>query len=342
MTRVAEALHIPPSLFVDNPKCKQFEFEPADAIFLLNAGFGWPKPDLRLWLDDGVGELDLGSAADVYGVSAAYQIRTQSTEASVVSRHGIQFVPREQVQRSAVTSEVGVPGAAHRSEGTRQFAYIAAIEDLARRQDVWTARFTAKRLEIRTPLRIEGDSVPIRVMLAPFFIGCAALGLLLWLRRRILSQGPIGLELKIPPLALVVIVAALMWCTRSATPDFDLPFSSDLMVPAALAILGALTCLAGVVAFRRARTTVNPLQPNTTSSLVVSGIYRYTRNPMYLGFLLLLMAWALALSNLPAIVLLPVFVLYMNRCQIMPEERMLTSRFEQDYARYRAKVRRWL
>ena len=340
--RVAEALHIPPSPFVENPKCRQFEIGPADGIFLLNAGFHWPKPRLRVWLYDGVGELDLGSAADVYGVSAAYQIHTQSTAASVVSSHGIQFVPREQVHTSPLTPQEGVPGVALRSEGTRQFAYVAAVEDLARHQDAWTARFAAKRLEIRTPLRIEGDSWSIRVVLAPLFIGCATLAFLFWLKRAVQTQRQTGLELKVPPVALAVIAAALMWCARSATPDFDFPFPSNLMFPVGLALLGALTCLGGVVAFRRAKTTVNPMKPDTTSSLVVSGIYRYTRNPMYLGFLLLLMAWAAALSNVLALVSLLAFVLYMNRFQIVPEERMLASRFAQDYAEYRARVRRWL
>jgi protein-S-isoprenylcysteine O-methyltransferase Ste14 len=278
----------------------------------------------------------------VYGVSGAYQIHTQSTAASVVSSHGIQFVPREQVHTSPLTPQEGVPGAALRSEGTRQFAYIAAVEDLARHQDAWTARFAAKRLEIRTPLRIEGDSWFIRVLMAPLFIGCATLAFLFWLKRAVQTQRQIGLELKVPPVALAVIAAALMWCARSATPDFDFPFLSNLLFPVGLALLGALTCLAGVVAFRRAKTTVNPMKPDSTSSLVVSGIYGYTRNPMYLGFLLLLMAWAAALSNVLALVSLLAFVLYMNRFQIVPEERMLASRFEQDYAEYRARVRRWL
>jgi hypothetical protein len=70
--RVAESLHIPPSPFVENPTCRQFEFTPADGIFLLNAAFHWPKPRLSVWLYDGVGELDLGSVVDVYGISAAY------------------------------------------------------------------------------------------------------------------------------------------------------------------------------------------------------------------------------------------------------------------------------
>jgi len=340
--KVAAALHIPPSPFVENPKCRQFEIGMADAIFLLNAGFRWPKPRLRVWLYDGVGELELGSVADVYGVSAAYQVHTQSTAASVVSSHGIQFVPREQVNTTPLTPQGRHPEVALRREGTRQFAYIAAVEDLARRQDAWTARFAAKRLEIRTPLRIEGGLWSIRVVLAPLFIGCATLAFLFWLKRALQTQRQIGLELKVLPVALAVIAAALMWWARLATPDFAFPFPSNLMLPVGLALLGALTCLAGVVAFRRAKTTVNPMKPDTTSSLVISGIYRYTRNPMYLEFLLLLIAWAAALSNALTLVSLLAFVLYMNRFQIVPEERMLASRFVQGYAEYRARVRRWL
>ena len=161
------------------------------AIFLLNAGFHWPKPRLNVWLYDGVGELDLGAAVDVYGVSAAYQIHTQSTAASVESSHGIQFVPREQVRTVPPDGSQAL-----RNDGSRQFAYVAAIEDLARRQDAWTARFAAKRLEIRTPLRIEGDSWSIRVVLAPLFIGCATLAFLFWLKRAVHTQRQTDLELR--------------------------------------------------------------------------------------------------------------------------------------------------
>jgi len=109
-----------------------------------------------------------------------------------------------------------------------------------------------------------------------------------------------------------------------------------------LFLLGALTCLAGVRYFRRAKTTVNPMKPESASALVASGIYRYSRNPMYLGFLLMLLGWALWLSNASALLLLPAFVLYMNRFQICPEERALLSLFGPDYMQYRARVRRWL
>ena len=229
-----------------------------------------------------------------------------------------------------------------RSEGTRQFAYIAAVEDLARHQDAWTARFAAKRLEIRTPLRLEGDSWSVRVVLAPLFIGCATLAFLFWLRRAAQRRRQSGLELKVLPVALGVIVAALMWCAASATPALDFRFPASFLSSASLALLGAVICLSAVVSFRRAKTTVNPMRPDSTSSLVISGIYQYTRNPMYLGFLLLLLGWATFLSNLAPFALLPAFVVYMNHFQIRPEERALGSLFAQEYPAYLASVRRWI
>jgi protein-S-isoprenylcysteine O-methyltransferase Ste14 len=83
------------------------------------------------------------------------------------------------------------------------------------------------------------------------------------------------------------------------------------------------------------------MKPDAASSLVVSGIYRYTRNPMYAGFLLILLGWAAFLSNILALIVLPAFVLYMNRFQILPEERVLTTLFADEYTEYLARVRRW-
>ncbi len=151
-----------------------------------------------------------------------------------------------------------------------------------------------------------------------------------------------SLELKIPPLALVVLFAGLMWLLARLTPGLNYAVPWRQVLVATLSALAVLIILAGVASFRRASTTVNPLNPESSSALVVSGIYRVTRNPMYLGFLLLLAAWALLLGNLTVLLLLPVFVWYMNRFQILPEERALTSLFGNDYTNYCARVRRWL
>jgi protein-S-isoprenylcysteine O-methyltransferase Ste14 len=100
--------------------------------------------------------------------------------------------------------------------------------------------------------------------------------------------------------------------------------------------------VSGVVAFRRARTTLNPIKASSASALVRSGVFRFTRNPMYLGLLLQLFAWTVFLSNPMTLLFLPVYVLYINRFQIIPEERVLTSLFGTEYSAYKKSVRRWL
>jgi protein-S-isoprenylcysteine O-methyltransferase Ste14 len=115
-----------------------------------------------------------------------------------------------------------------------------------------------------------------------------------------------------------------------------------LVVALALVLAGALVAAAGVVAFRRHKTTVNPFTPDQSSSLVTMGVYRFSRNPMYLGFLLALAGWAVYLASWPAALWLPAFVLYMNRFQIQPEERALLERFGQQFVTYSKTTRRWL
>jgi protein-S-isoprenylcysteine O-methyltransferase Ste14 len=150
------------------------------------------------------------------------------------------------------------------------------------------------------------------------------------------------LELKVPPVAVVLFVAALMWLTSLAIPAFGFRFPARSLFSASVAVAGAVISGLGIASFRRARTTVNPMKPDSTSSLVVSGIYGLTRNPMYLGFLLILLGWAIFLSNVIAFLLLPAFVLYMNRFQIEPEEKALNTLFGQQFVAYTSQVRRWL
>ncbi|KWT65470.1 putative protein-S-isoprenylcysteine methyltransferase [Comamonas testosteroni] len=109
-----------------------------------------------------------------------------------------------------------------------------------------------------------------------------------------------------------------------------------------LAALGAAFCIAGVWSFQRARTTVNPITPAASTTLVVSGIYRVTRNPMYLGFALLLLALAMYWGKLSGLLLVPLFMTYLQHFQIRPEERALQARFGALFAAYCRQVRRWL
>jgi len=151
-----------------------------------------------------------------------------------------------------------------------------------------------------------------------------------------------SLELKVPPVLVVAVAALLMWAMAWATPELGVALPGRTPAAISAVLLGILVSAAGVVEFRRARTTVNPLTPNAASSLVAGGIYRLTRNPMYLGFALALLGWGVFLSNPLSLAMLFVFVGYMNRFQIAPEERALESLFGDAFKAYRSKVRRWL
>lgn len=151
-----------------------------------------------------------------------------------------------------------------------------------------------------------------------------------------------ALELRIPPVALVLIAAACMWLVAMLGPSNDFAIAFSTPIAAVITLAGTLVALLGVMAFRAAHTTVNPTTPNASSSIVASGIYRISRNPMYLGFLLMLAGWAVYLSNTFSCIFLPLFVLYMNRFQIRPEERALEAKFGAQYVAYKQQVRRWL
>lgn len=150
------------------------------------------------------------------------------------------------------------------------------------------------------------------------------------------------LELKVPPVVVVAVSAigmqGLAWTFPSVT--FDLPGSRTVAL--GLALLGVASALAGVYAFRTSETTVDPRTPDAASVLVVTGVYRVSRNPMYLGFLLVLMGWGIYLSNAASAMFLPAFVGYLDVFQIRPEERVLLSRFGSQFAAYMTSVRRWV
>lgn len=150
------------------------------------------------------------------------------------------------------------------------------------------------------------------------------------------------LELRIPPVALVVISGVLMLTLHTLWPAHHLSASVGLIIAVILAGVGAGICGAGVMQFRQARTTVNPMSPASSSRLVTGGIYTRTRNPMYLGFLLMVVAWGFFLTNLYTLSIAVAFVLYMNRFQILPEEQMLTRLFGDTYVTYCLRVGRWI
>lgn len=153
---------------------------------------------------------------------------------------------------------------------------------------------------------------------------------------------PHALDLKIPPVALWIGFAAILVVLARVFPAANVPFPGHRLMALAAALGGGLIMAAGVLAFRRAKTTVNPLAPHTSSAMVTAGIYRYIRNPMYLGMALALAGVALWTASVPGGLLVPVFGAYLSRFQIQPEERALMARFGPAFEAYCARVRRWL
>ena len=150
------------------------------------------------------------------------------------------------------------------------------------------------------------------------------------------------MELKVPPPLVALLTGALMWLASRLVPATGFEFPARTEIAIGCAAVGVLIAVSGALTFRRAGTTVNPMKPDKAASLVVSGVFSFTRNPMYLGLLLALTAWGVYLSNAVAFLFLPAFVAYINRFQIVPEERALASLFGQQFADYKSRVRRWL
>ncbi len=146
----------------------------------------------------------------------------------------------------------------------------------------------------------------------------------------------------VPPDVVALIVALLMWIVSHATPGVALPTSVRFGVAAVLLMAGAGLIVAARVSFAAHRTTFSPLARAQASELVTDGVYRLTRNPMYLGTFLVLLMAAVLMANVYSAIVSLLFAAYIDRFQIAPEERVLSSRFGQRYADYRARVRRWI
>lgn len=150
------------------------------------------------------------------------------------------------------------------------------------------------------------------------------------------------LELKIPPPLVTLVTGLAMLGLAHTMPGLAFALPGRIAAALALVALGGAIALAGVAAFRRQGTTVKPMNPGAASAIVSSGVYRCSRNPMYLGLLLALAGWALYLSNAAAVLLLAAFVAYMTQFQIKPEERALLAKFGPAFAQYMSRVRRWV
>lgn len=150
------------------------------------------------------------------------------------------------------------------------------------------------------------------------------------------------LETKIPPVVVFVMAALLMWLVSKYTTVIDLPELVRWLIILTFLIFGAVMGLLGVFSFLKEETTVNPMEPEKAESLVDTGVYNISRNPMYLALALVLIALAIYLKSLWSLPVVLLFMIYMTRFQIFPEERAMIKLFGDKYTDYMNRVRRWI
>ena len=150
------------------------------------------------------------------------------------------------------------------------------------------------------------------------------------------------MRLKTPPAVQLFISALLMWIISIYADNFRFIFKFNNELALFCLIIGGTIIVFGIVAFRKVETTVTPLHPDKASSLVTMGIYQYIRNPMYFGLLLIMFSIGFYLQNLASMFVLPIYVWFISKYQIIPEEEALHKLFGQDYINYQDRVRRWI
>lgn len=147
---------------------------------------------------------------------------------------------------------------------------------------------------------------------------------------------------KIPPPIIAIFIVLIMWFTHNYFPLMTFDFFVFKNIAYLFILAGLILDVKSFLSFRKNKTTVSPLSPQKTSYLVINGFYRYTRNPMYLGMLFILIGSAILFESLSAFLILPLFILVINALQIKPEEKILSSFFGDEYLDYKKKVKRWL
>ncbi len=150
------------------------------------------------------------------------------------------------------------------------------------------------------------------------------------------------MKTKIPPPIVLLIWVSIMWLIANFTSSWKFVFPAQQTISITLLALGVLIDVTAIVSFLKARTTVNPVSPEKASRLVTTGMFRFSRNPMYLGMLLVLFAWFLYLGSLLNLVAIFLFYLFISTFQIEPEEQAMLKLFGDAYQDYCTKVRRWI
>jgi|TARA_B100000085_G_scaffold228973_1_gene215041 protein-S-isoprenylcysteine O-methyltransferase Ste14 len=150
----------------------------------------------------------------------------------------------------------------------------------------------------------------------------------------------IDIKTKFPPPLVALTFGFLINHTKNIFPKIEIKnenFFGSIMI-----ISGFIIILSAIILFKKYKTTITPLNPSNSTKLITVGIYKFSRNPMYLGLLLVLLGISFIINIIGGFLLIPLFILYLNLFQIIPEENAMVDLFKDEFLEYKKNVRRWI
>ena len=148
------------------------------------------------------------------------------------------------------------------------------------------------------------------------------------------------MKTKIPPPLVTLIFGSLIFLTKNIFPEIKV--TNNIALGSLFILFGILIASLSIGLFRKYRTTITPINPKGATKLITSGIYKFSRNPMYLGLLLVLSGIGIIQNPIGSLLFVPSFILYLNHFQIIPEESAMLDLFKDDFLKYKGNVRRWI
>ena len=149
-----------------------------------------------------------------------------------------------------------------------------------------------------------------------------------------------NVKTKFPPPLVALAFGFLIYYTKNIFPKIEIVWR--YVFGSFMIIIGLFIILSAIILFKKYKTTITPLNPSNATKLIVSGVYKFSRNPMYLGLLLVLSGISTILNPIGGLFLIPLFILYLNLFQIIPEENAMVDLFKDEFLEYKKNVRRWI
>ena len=150
----------------------------------------------------------------------------------------------------------------------------------------------------------------------------------------------INIKTKLPPPLVALTFGFLINYTKNIFPKIEI--ENEIIFGSFMIIIGLIIILSSIILFKKYQTTITPLNPSNATKLITDGIYKFSRNPMYLGLLLVLFGFSIILNPTGGFLLIPLFILYINLFQIIPEENAMVDLFKDEFLEYKENVRRWI